>query len=129
MNKTELNSKYRDYAKHYLSPTAAERIIISKIYDSVRGALGNRCLLIGSYARFTASRPLHDLDLLFLAGNFDPHHLSPQSVLKNVRSLLDRQFTNPTPYRTTMSEQSHSITIAFFDANKEIFAVDIVPAF
>src|SRR5579864_7159061 len=129
MTKNELNSKYRDYVKNHLSPTATERATVGRIYDAISVALGNRCLLIGSYARFTAGRPLHDLDVLFLAGNFDPQHLRPHAVLKSVHSLLDRQFINPTGYRIALSEQSHSITMAFLDGNKEIFAVDIVPAF
>ena len=129
MHKTDLNSKYRQYVKNNLSPTETERTTVGRIYDAISAAFGNRCLLIGSYARFTAGRPIHDVDVLFLAGDFDPHHLRPHSVLTNVHSLLDRQFVNPTNYQIAISEQSHSITIAFRDGEKEIFAVDIVPAF
>jgi hypothetical protein len=36
---------------------------------------------------------------------------------------------NPTPYQTNISKQSHSITISFLEGQKEVFAVDVVPAF
>ena len=129
MNKADLISKYRDYVRNNLSPTQAEQTLVSRIYAEISSALRSNCLLIGSYARFTAGRPLHDLDVLFIAGKFDPHHLSPQSVLTSLRSTLERSFKNPTSYRITISEQSHSITISFLDGSDERFAVDIVPAF
>lgn len=129
MNKADLNSKYREYVKNNLSPTQSERDMVGKIYEGVRSALGGSCLMIGSYARFTAGRPPHDLDVLFVAGRFDPHHLRPQTVLAGLHSTLRRSFTNPTSYQVAISEQSHSITLSFREGTREIFAVDIVPAF
>jgi Adenylyl/Guanylyl and SMODS C-terminal sensor domain len=129
MNKSDLNSKYREYVKNNLSPTQAEQTLVSRIYDEIRAAVGSNCLLIGSYARFTAGRPLHDLDILFIAGRFDPHHLSPQSVLANLHYTLGHGFNNPTAYRMTISQQSHSITVSFLEGSNEKFAVDIVPGF
>lgn len=82
MRKNELNAKYRRYVKDNLSPTPSGREMVGKIYDAVKGALGEDCLLIGSYARFTAGRPLHDLDVLFIAGKFEPLHLSPDISTK-----------------------------------------------
>lgn len=103
--------------------------MVSRIYHELRAALGSNCLLIGSYARFTAGRPLHDLDVLFIAGDFDPSHLSPQRVLTELHSALDRNFANPTKYQIAISQQSHSITISFLDEKREAFGVDVVPAF
>ena len=129
MRKNELNAKYRQYVRDHLSPTPPERAMVGKIYDAVRGALGENCLLIGSYARFTAGRPLHDLDVLFVAGKFEPLHLSPDSVLKRLRDAIERHFINPTPYGIRISPQSHSITISFARGQEDVFSVDIVPAF
>ncbi len=129
MRKNELNAKYRQYVKDHLSPTPSEREMVGKIYDALKGALGENCLLIGSYARFTAGRPLHDLDVLFIAGKFEPLHLSPDSVLKQLQSAIERRFVNPTPYTIGISPQSHSITISFLRGREEVFSVDVVPAF
>jgi Adenylyl/Guanylyl and SMODS C-terminal sensor domain len=129
MRKSELNAKYRQFVKDHLSPTPPERGMAGKIYGAIRDVLGDNCLQIGSYARFTAGRPLHDLDVLFVAGKFDPSHLSPDSVLKHLQSAIERYFENPTPYTISISSQSHSITISFAKERRESFSVDIVPAF
>jgi hypothetical protein len=129
MKKTELNSKLREYAKSYLSPTNAEQALVSRLYAAVRSALGDTCLLTGSYARFTSSRPLHDLDILFVAGTFDPNQFNPRTVLDGLHALLRDKFKNPTLYRLQISQQSHSITMSFQDGDKDYFAIDVVPAF
>ncbi|MFH1543173.1 MAG: hypothetical protein ABIE03_01410 [Patescibacteria group bacterium] len=85
--------------------------------------------MIGSYARFTATRPLHDLDILFVSGEFDPNNLNPQTILLGLQNTLQKNFKNPTHYETKISIQSHSITISFLNNNEEILAVDVVPAF
>ena len=129
MKKNELTAKYREYAKNSLSPTGEERTFVSQVYASVRETLGSACFLIGSYARFTAGRPLHDLDVMFAAGSFDPNNLNPQAVLAKLKQLIQTNFRNPTVYQTRISVQSHSITISFLEGHKERFGVDIVPAF
>ena len=130
MKKTEITAKFRQHAKDSLSPTLSERALVSRVYESVQDVLGQRnCLLVGSYARFTACRPLHDLDVLFIAGRFDPYNLNPSRTLSGVQQALQQKFTNPTPYRIEISQQSHSVTISFLQNKEEQFAVDIVPAF
>ncbi len=91
--------------------------------------LEGNCILIGSYARFTAITPLHDVDVLFIAGDFDSLHIDPQTVLTNLERTLRTNFKNPTEYQIEISQQTHSITIAFNDDGEEKFAADIVPAY
>ena len=129
MKKTELNTKLREYAKTYLSPTNTEQALVSRLYAAVQSALGGSCLLIGSYARFTSTRPLHDLDILFVAGHFDPNQFNPQKVLDGLHTLVRDRFNNPTPYRVHISKQTHSVTMSFRTGDKEHFAIDVVPAF
>src|ERR1700676_1910577 len=129
MRKTELNTKLREYAKAYLSPTDIEQALVSRLYAAVQAALGRSCLLIGSYARFTSTRPLHDLDILFVVGSFDLTRLHPGSVLDRLHAVIVDRFNNPTFHRLYISQQTHSVTMSFRDGDKERFAIDIVPAF
>jgi len=129
MKKSEITGKFRQHVKDSLSPSQGERDLVSRVYESVRAILGRDCLLVGSYARFTACRPLHDLDVLFIAGRFDANNLNPSQILSRVQQALQRSFANPTPYRIQISQQSHSVTISFLENKEEQFAVDIVPAF
>src|SRR5437667_9204792 len=127
MKKSELNAKFREYVKNQLSPTKGEQDLVSRLYDAFKSALGEQCLLIGSYPRFTASRPLHDLDILFVDGRFDPNNLNPQKVLAGLQAAIQKDFRNPTKYKTKVSLQTHSITVSFLENGDEIFAVDVVP--
>jgi hypothetical protein len=128
MKKAELNSKLRDYVKSQVSPTQAEQELVTKLYAAIRDALGTNCYLIGSYARFTASRPMHDIDVLFVAGDFMANELDPGRILFWLQQKLDQDFKNPTAYRVEISKQTHSITISFMDGKVERYAVDVVPA-
>jgi hypothetical protein len=129
MKRDDLNAKLRDYARSQVSPTQAERDLVSKLYSSIRETLGASCYLIGSYARFTASRPMHDVDVLFVAGDFNPKQIAPQPILLWLHRKLSREFKNPTPYRIEISQQTHSVTVCFMDNQTEKFAIDVVPAF
>ena len=94
MKKDKFNQLFREYVKNNLSPTKDEQDMVTRVYDAFKTALGNGCLLVGSYARFTVIKPLHDLDILFVAGNFDPLNLNPQSVLNNLHSTIQKSFKN-----------------------------------
>jgi hypothetical protein len=72
---------------------------------------------------------LHDLDILYIAGQFNPSNINPQLILNKLKNDIDSSFKNPTQYRTEISVQSHSITVLFLENNEETFSVDIVPAF
>lgn len=115
MRKNELTNLLREYVKNNLSPTKSEQDLVTNLYASFKSALGDGCLLIGSYARFTASRPLHDLDILFVDGRFDPNNLHPQNVLTNLHNSIQRNFQNPTKYQTKILQQTHSITVSFLE--------------
>lgn len=129
MTKDELSTLLRDYVKNHLSPTKEEHGFISGLYSAFQTALGNSTLMIGSYARYTAIRPLHDLDILYLAGSFDPNSLNPQKILTALQQQLQTHFKNPTKLAYKISQQTHSITVTFSDNGEEKFSVDVVPAF
>jgi hypothetical protein len=129
MKKETIDNRLREYVRKHLSPAQVERDLVSQLFESFKSALGDTCFLIGSFARFTASRPVHDLDILFVAGEFDPTALNPKATLDRLGSMIRNGFRNPTKYQTRISSQTHSITISFIEGGTEVFAVDVVPAF
>lgn len=69
MIKSKFNSKFRQYVQDNISIVEKDRKFVSAVYKSFQDVLGgNNTLQIGSYPRFTAIRPLHDLDILYILG-------------------------------------------------------------
>lgn len=129
MKKDKFNEKFREYART-LSPQADERDLISKIYKSFKNLLGdNNCVQIGSYPRFTAITPVHDLDILYILGNWDENSHDPSTALKELSAKIDEDYENPTDYEVEISLQTHSTTISYLKNGEEIFSVDIVPSY
>lgn len=125
-----VNQALRKYVQTNLTPTAEERSWISLIYQAVCSVLSDgKCLQIGSYPRFTAIRPPHDLDVLYIIGNWDRTEPRPYSALLALKEKIDLELAPPQGFTTSVELQTHSITIKFIRNNLEIFAVDIVPAF
>jgi hypothetical protein len=130
MKKTDLSNALRQHSKDYLSPTAKERETVSNIYAGIQVALGaNNCIQIGSYPRFTAVTPLHDLDVLFVVGSWNAATSNPAKTLADLDKRLRDGFKNPTKLKLKISQQTHSISIQFMEGEEEILSVDIVPAF
>jgi hypothetical protein len=130
MKKDELNARLRNYVKKHLSPTPSERALVSAVYAAVCAVLGeSACLRIGSYARFTANTPVHDLDVLYVLGNWGGVVPNPTKALAELKERIAKSFVNPTSFAIQVSVQTHSVTIAFLRGDEEVFAVDIVPAY
>lgn len=131
MKKDEINALLRNYVKKELTPNKTEREFVTNIYQSFNLLLGiNNCIRIGSFPRFTAIRPLHDLDILYILGEWDEQNHSPQKQLKELLNLIKSDYENITNYTIETLLQTHSVTVIFKDSNyEEIFLVDIVPAY
>jgi hypothetical protein len=129
MSRDEFNAKLREYVRANLSPTTSERTLVSTIYQAFCLLLHDNCIQIGSYPRFTSIRPVHDLDILFIMGDWHEHKHSPETALRSLYSKITTEFKNPTTYTVTASLQTHSITVVFSQGKVEIFSVDIVPAY
>lgn len=129
MSRDEIISKFREYVKTNLTPTESERALVSTIYDAFCLLLHDTCIQIGSIARFTAIRPVHDLDILYVMGDWNENKHSPESALQSLYSRINTEFKNPTALTLKTSLQTHSITVVFSQGNAEILSVDIVPAF
>lgn len=129
MKKDKFNEKFREYART-LSPQPDERDLISKIYQSFKNLLGvNNCIQIGSYPRFTAITPVHDLDILYVLGNWDENSHDPSTALRELSAKIDEDYENPTDCEVEISLQTHSTTISYLKNGEEVFSVDIVPAY
>lgn len=129
MLKNKFNDKFRKYART-LSPKSEEQSLISNIYQSFNDLLGaNNCIQIGSYPRFTAITPVHDLDILYFLGGWNKNSHNPTTSLQNLSAKISKDYKNPTNYKIEVSTQTHSITVSYSDDDEEIFAVDIVPAY
>lgn len=129
MKKTDISAAMRAHVHAHLTPTADERDRVAKIYSSVRDVLGtSKCLQVGSFARFTAVRSSHDLDILYVIGTWNAA-VDPSGALGEVHKKLENAYRNPTSYRIAITQQTHSVSISFLNgANEEVFSVDVVPA-
>lgn len=103
--------------------------MVSSIYGAFSRLFSNNCIQIGSYARFTAIRPLHDLDIVYVLGLWDENAHSPEAALRGLHAKIGSEFKNPTDLSLKSSLQTHSITVVFSQGAEEVLAVDIVPAF
>lgn len=129
MKNEAVNQALRKYVQTNLTPTDEERSLISSIYEAVCSVLrSGKCLQIGSYPRFTAIRPPHDLDVLFILGRWDGKEPKPFNALSILKMRLETELVPPKGFSFTVTLQTHSISIKFIRESKEVFAVDIVPA-
>ena len=103
---------------------------MTNIYEALQKLLGQaNSLQIGSYPRFTAITPLHDLDVLYVIGRWEAPTPDASGVLAALSRRVGAEFENPTRYTLRTSTQTHSITISFMEGKEEVFSVDVVPAY
>jgi hypothetical protein len=129
MTKDKFNSKLREHAK-MLSPKPNEQDLIGRVYQSFNDLFGiNNCIQIGSYPRFTAITPIHDLDILYILGSWDENNHTPSATLQNLFNEINSSYINPTNYTKKTSLQTHSVTVEYWQNTNMILSVDIVPAY
>lgn len=129
MKKSRINALLRAFVEQNLSLLPKERDFVTDVYTSVRNVLGTaNCIQIGSFPRYTAIRPLHDLDVLYILGDWH-EDADPTEALTDLEARLHSQYENPTSFRIDISRQTHSICISFKEDEEEVFAVDVVPAY
>lgn len=129
MKKDNINSLLRNYVKTQLTPSQNDIQFVAKIYKSFNDLLGvNNCIQIGSYPRYTAVRPLHDLDVLYIIGDWNDRNIIPDVLLSELANKFRSEYINPTNYFLKIVVQTHSISFKYLDDDVEIFAVDLVPS-
>jgi len=115
MQRSEINTIIRQFVRDDISPSKDDRHFISTIYDSFRDLLNDNCIQIGSYPRYTATRPLHDLDILFLSGEWDSTLPNPETVLASLLETIESDYENPTDLRYRVQQQTHSIAVEYYE--------------
>lgn len=133
MKRTELNEKLREHARK-LSPTVKERTLISSVYGSFNDLLGNTsCIQIGSYPRQTAITPIHDLDILYVVGDWHEdwpiNSFTPSEVIADLKSRIEKDFECPASCQVLgVDAQTHSVSVTL-KCNDLEFSIDVVPAY
>jgi Adenylyl/Guanylyl and SMODS C-terminal sensor domain len=129
MKNDRVNSLLRSYVKSVLSPNQDDILFVSRIYQSFNDLLGvNNCIQIGSYPRYTAIKPLHDLDILYIIGDWADRNIIPFETLNALATNFRKEYKNPTNYEVKIVVQTHSISFKYMKGVLEVFAVDLVPA-
>lgn len=129
MSKEQISAALRKYVQNNLTPTLDERSMVAAVYAAVCSVLGrDRCYQIGSYPRYTAIRPPHDLDVLYRAGESSDVEPDAAPVVADIKGRLEKELVSPPGLSFTVALQTHSVTISFTRDGEEVFAVDVVPA-
>jgi len=103
--------------------------MVAAVYAAVCSVLGrDRCYQIGSYPRYTAIRPPHDLDVLYSADKWPGVEPNAARVVADLKGRLEKELVPPQGLSFTVVLQTHSVTVSFTRDGEEVFAVDVVPA-
>lgn len=128
MNDEVTNNIINKYISDNLSPTEEQRNYITEKYEELHAFLSGNCFQTGSYARFTAGNPVHDLDTFHPVKDASIKD-DPSIVLGALYGLLEKAYSESTITKIKgISIQTHSVTIEFADAPQGEFNIDIVPA-
>lgn len=128
MSDEAINNIIKKYVRENLSPTEDEQSYVSDKYNTLQEMLGNACFRTGSFARYTAVRPLHDLDVIWVTDN--PAVMDdPESVLRLLANHIRSEYEKRGGVKPEITMQTHSVTLLFKDTDDEdSFSIDIVPA-
>lgn len=122
MDSSSLNLAINEYVSDHLSPQPKQRTDIKQKYAELKDFLDQNCFQSGSYARFTAINPVHDLDVIYVV---DPTvYDDPASFMRQLKIDIEQSGISNIQEVTA---QTHSLTITFTDSATE-FGIDVVPA-
>jgi len=129
MKNEQVSAALRKYVQNSLTPTSDERNMVAAVYAAVCSVLGrDRCYQIGSYPRYTAIRPPHDLDVLYRADKWPGVEPHAARVVADLKGRLEKELVPPQGLSFTVALQTHSVTVSFTRDGEEVIAVDVVPA-
>jgi len=127
MNTDEINQIIDKHASDNLSPKQKQRDYISVKYQELCGFLKGNCFQSGSYARFTAINPVHDLDVIYTVSDIAIQQ-NPSKLIDSIATELQVGYSKSLISRIKrIYHQTHSVTIEFADSPED-FSIDIVPA-
>lgn len=127
MEASAINSVVNQYISDNLSPKPEQRDYIDDKYDELKAILDGNTFRSGSYARYTAIDPVHDLDVIYPV---DDRNLEtdPNSTIQSVLNLLRTGYAKSSTRVKSIEVQTHSVTVLLADAPDGDFSIDVVPA-
>ncbi|RJQ37891.1 nucleotidyltransferase [Candidatus Microgenomates bacterium] len=126
MSDEAINQIINKYIGEHLSPKQEQRDYISEKYEEIREFLKDSCFQSGSYARYTANDPVHDLDVIHPVLDTTIQN-NPSIVIDSLYATLEEGYASSKTQVKKIYRQSHSVTIEFADAPED-FSIDVVPA-
>lgn len=128
----DLDSIVDEFVSQYCSPTEEERVLVKTEYARLRYMLPGGTFQSGSYARFTATTPLNDLDVVWVIpastrARLEEKSLTMIDALSGLKEKLQEEY-RIAGRRVTITVQTHSVMIEFQDLDGD-FSIDIVPAY
>ena len=120
-----------------LELTSAEQADASRRQNEIREIMNENFgidddFLTGSYARWTKTKPLKDVDIFCVLKELEKHYHSktPSVLLDAVQNVLAKKYGE-----NWVERQRRSVTVNFGvqevdgDTNEQVMSVDVVPAF
>lgn len=127
MDDMTINSIVNRYVRDHVSPKPEQREYITEKYGELKGFLGGVCFRSGSYARYTAIDPVHDLDVIYPVTDLTVRD-NPTTLLSKLRAQLELQYKGSPTKIKRIYNQTHSVTIELADSPEGDFSIDVVPA-
>ncbi len=127
MKDEAINNVANGYIREHLSPKARQRAYITLKYGELKGFLYGRCFRSGSYPRYTAIHPVHDLDVIYPVTDTAVRD-NPTALLNSLCGQLQEQYKNSQTNVKRIYTQTHSVTIELTDSPEGAFSFDVVPA-
>ena len=119
-----IDDTLKEYTRKKIRPLKSQRTRITKLYAELKDFLGeNNCFQTGSYARFTAIRPVHDLDIFYIFRD-GKTTFGAEQALPEVAQRIEQEFSKVCSESFTVDTQTHSVKLSFDDD----FSIDVVPA-
>ncbi len=132
MTNKELNNCLLEYTKENITPKEEEWSFISGKYQELLNILEDKnCFQSGSCARFTAIKPINDLDVIWIISDevkksINSNSLNLQDILNDLARKLEDEYEK-IGVDVDIKPQTHSVGIYFGESESE-FSIDIVPA-
>lgn len=131
-----LDEAFRKF-KSRLELTEKEQSDASRRQNDIRDLLRehfdiDRDILTGSYARWTKTKPLKDVDIFCILGDDESHFRDehPTAVLKAFRKpLADRYGDNKVEFQRRSVQADFGVNAVDDDAGEQVMSFDVVPAF
>jgi len=127
MSDEAINNIVNRYVRDNLSPKPAQRNYISEKYEELQSFLSQMCFQSGSYPRYTAIDPVHDLDVIYPVTDTAIQD-NPSATINSLLAQLQGQYKDSATKVKRIYAQTHSVTIEFGDAPEGTFSIDVVPA-